>query len=65
VRKQRVVRYEGSWLQNYAHGKGMLTYHEGDKYVGDWVEGAVEEQLVRILIRARRQEARARRAALC
>jgi hypothetical protein len=32
-------RYEGSWSEDTAHGKGTLTYAGGDKYVGEWMEG--------------------------
>lgn len=35
-------KYEGSWKQDTAHGKGSLTYAGGDKYVGEWREGKKE-----------------------
>lgn len=32
-------RYEGTWKDDTAHGKGTLTYAGGDRYVGEWCEG--------------------------
>ena len=28
--------YEGEWLDDKRHGKGVMIYAEGNKYVGEW-----------------------------
>ena len=30
--------YKGMWQDGRFHGKGMMTYADGDKYVGEWFE---------------------------
>ena len=29
-------RYQGTWVQNKANGRGKLTHAEGDVYEGEW-----------------------------
>jgi len=28
--------YEGDWVNNQKHGRGVLNYVNGDKYDGEW-----------------------------
>ena len=30
---------QGYWRDDKAHGKGTITYAQGDRYVGDWQGG--------------------------
>ena len=30
------MSYEGDWVQNLRHGKGNLTFENGDEYEGEW-----------------------------
>jgi hypothetical protein len=32
-------RYEGQFKHNKMHGTGTLNYANGQKYIGDWIEG--------------------------
>ena len=34
--------YDGSWVDNLKHGKGVFAYENGDKYSGDWKNGKKE-----------------------
>jgi len=28
--------YDGYWIEDKAHGKGIFNYYNGDSYQGDW-----------------------------
>ena len=32
-----VLRYEGDFVNGYAHGKGKLIWDDGEYYEGDWI----------------------------
>jgi hypothetical protein len=40
IYKEGSARYEGSFKNKMPHGIGACTYANGEKYVGEWVEGA-------------------------
>ena len=33
------IIYEGGWVDGLKHGKGTVTYENGDKYEGEWIRG--------------------------
>lgn len=35
------MKYQGQILDGQMHGKGKLTYDNGEYYDGDWVKGTV------------------------
>ena len=35
--KNGALRYEGDFVNGYAHGKGKLIWDDGGYYIGDWV----------------------------
>ena len=37
--RARARTSQGYWKSDKAHGKGTLTYAQGDKYIGDWYGG--------------------------
>ncbi len=32
-------RYEGNYILNKKHGRGVYTYSDGSKYNGEWCDG--------------------------
>jgi len=34
-------RYEGQWMNNKRHGRGILFYADGKKFVGEWENGLI------------------------
>ena len=36
--------YEGEWLNDLKHGKGAMTFANGDTYDGEWEEGKYHGQ---------------------
>jgi hypothetical protein len=40
VFKEGVARYTGQFLNDQPHGKGICTYANGDKFEGEWRDGA-------------------------
>jgi hypothetical protein len=45
------MRYEGEWNQGRRHGKGILTFANGDCYDGEW-----ENDRVCLRVRERERE---------
>ncbi|MBU6340772.1 MAG: caspase family protein [Bacteroidetes bacterium] len=42
VYKEGSAKYVGAFKNKFPHGKGICTYATGDRYVGEWAEGAFE-----------------------
>ncbi|RLN58883.1 hypothetical protein BBJ29_000187 [Phytophthora kernoviae] len=37
-------KYEGQWVQDQKHGAGTLTYSDGTKLVGTWINGVLDSR---------------------
>lgn len=42
IYKNQSARYEGTFLNEEAHGHGNIVYSNGDQYIGEWVNGNFE-----------------------
>ena len=40
-------RFEGEWIDDKVHGRGVSVYASGNRYEGEWVDGKINGQACR------------------
>ena len=38
-------RFEGEWIDDKVHGRGVSVYASGNRYEGEWVDGKINGQV--------------------